>query len=72
MIMTLVSIAIVMYYNFRIWSQSAQENQAEFGLTLSDDNDFNWWDLSALPLFMCGFHNIYEGNVIILNLYAEL
>ena len=42
-----------------------------FNLELPDSFEVKYWDVSKLVLFMCGFQNMYEGNVNLLNLYGE-
>jgi solute carrier family 36 (proton-coupled amino acid transporter) len=44
---------------------------AVFNLELPDSFEVKYWDVSKLVLFMCGFQNMYEGNVNLLNLYGE-
>lgn len=35
-------------------------------------HSYKYWDFGELASFMAGFHVLYEGNIAILNLYAEL
>lgn len=72
MVLTLISMASVLYYSIKIYGQTAAENKLQFGLTIPDGKDYKLWDWGALAVFMCGFQNIYEGNTLILNLYSEL
>ena len=72
MVLTLISMAFVLYSSFKIYGQTAVENKQQFDLTIPNNKDYKYWDWSALAVFMCGFQNIYEGNTLILNLYSEL
>ena len=71
-ILTLVSIGIVIYYSSAIINNSEKENLEQFNLVVTDkDESYKYWDSSMLPLFMAGVMNVYEGNMVILNIYAE-
>lgn len=73
MIMTLVSISIVIYYCCTIYKLTPDEIIEVYGLenVAPPDHLYRSWDPSRLALFLVGFQNVYEGNLIILNIYAE-
>ena len=70
-VLTLVSIAIIIYYSITIYNYTADENLLYYNLDVPDGYAHAEWDMSALAMFMVGFQNVYEGNLVILNIYAE-
>jgi hypothetical protein len=72
MIFTITSLIMVTYVCFEIYYLNPEEIQTKFGLSITEeDRTYKYWEMSAFPVFCATMMNLFEGNQMILNLYAE-
>jgi hypothetical protein len=69
---TLVSLGIVIYYSVLIKETPENEVNKLFMLGLIQTHDeLNLWNFSQIPLLFAGMSNLFEGNILVLNIYSE-
>ena len=72
LIATFIAIGLIIYLTSVIISKSPAEVRDEYHTEIKDeDRDYNYFDWMMFPVFLCGTMGLFEGNQMILNLYAD-
>ena len=71
-VLTLISISIIIYTCTDIYNSSNQKVLQEYDLIVPESIQYNYWNTKGLFQFIAAMINMFEGNLQILNLYAEI
>jgi len=69
---TLLAIVLILVMCGEVYSKSADEDRDDYGLAITeDDRDYNYFDGMMIPVVCATLNSLFEGNQVILNIYAE-
>ena len=73
MILSLVSVSIIIYYSSQIMHMDRKTALEDYDVLIKDEDrvSYKMWDWGQFPLFIAGVMNLYEGNMVVLNIYSE-
>lgn len=72
LIATFIAIGLILYLSGMILSMSPAEVETTYHIKIGEnDRDYREFDILMLPIFAANMMSLFEGNQMILNLYAE-